>query len=149
MDAKDILLGGRVPGPAPPPGARKSKEAAPAKPKGVSREARCDSAFACFRACALSQRTRVGLRSLTRLTLPVPRAPQVWQITQGYSADAGLPAPPLIPTAGFKEKRKGAATRKARMHALRRRRMLAARMRTTRAALARCVAASRRSLALR
>jgi hypothetical protein len=41
-------------------------------------------------------------------------AEQVWQITQGYSTDPTLPAAPLIPAGGFKEKRKGASARKAR-----------------------------------
>jgi hypothetical protein len=37
----------------------------------------------------------------------------VWQITQGYSTDA-LPAPPLVPTTGFKEKRKPSSKRLVR-----------------------------------
>ena len=43
-----------------------------------------------------------------------PAGEQVWQITQGYSTDPALPAAPLIPAGGFKEKRKGASARKAR-----------------------------------
>ena len=41
----------------------------------------------------------------------------MWQITQGYSTDPALPAAPLIPAGGFKEKRKGATARKVRVAA--------------------------------
>ncbi len=37
----------------------------------------------------------------------------MWQITQGYSTDAP-PAPPLVPGAGFKEKRKPVTKRLVR-----------------------------------
>ena len=102
MDAADIMgIGGRGGG---APAARKSKEAAPAKPTGVSREAR--AAFArlqCFRA-----------RRAAAHAPPRRAGEQVWQITQGYSTDPSLPPAPLIPSGGFKEKRKGVTARKAR-----------------------------------
>ena len=43
---------------------------------------------------------------LTRRSLP-----QVWQITAGYGNTEAVPAPPLIATAGFKERRRTTAKR--------------------------------------
>ena len=46
---------------------------------------------------------------MSRLPTLLRIAPQVWQITQGYNAEA--PPPPLVPTLGFKERRKPASKR--------------------------------------
>jgi hypothetical protein len=109
MDAKDILGVKGAAAAAGPSAGRKPREEKGGKPrpKGINREARAPlcPCLPCRHLATHPRRLAPCLRLPTRLCV----APQVWQITQGYAAEA--PPPPLVPTLGFKERRKPASKR--------------------------------------